>query len=217
MVNQKSLPALSATRPKFGTRSSAAPFLAITQYVSIQPLKHVAIRVSREMPEVKVPPQTIGLAAEFAVASELCRRGVYTQLTLGNQKRTDLLVFSDNGPVVRIEVKGKQSSVWPSCKGVFAQSSFLVFVDYQHRPDTAPPDFYILTVAEWKACVRRRFREVRKRNPDKRMEIDKENCPIFPDEITKSGKPKRGITVSLGLVVRHRDQWEKILNVLNDA
>lgn len=173
--------------------------------------------MSREMPEAKVPPQTIGLAAEFAVASELCRRGVYTQLTLGNLKRTDLLVFSDNGSVVRIEVKGKQSSAWPSCKGVFAQNSFLVFVDYQHRADTTPPDFYILTVAEWKACVRRRFREIRKRSHDKRMEIDSENCPIFPDEITPSGNPRRGITVSLVLVARHRDQWEKILNVVNDV
>jgi hypothetical protein len=168
------------------------------------------------MPEKKVPPQTIGLAAEFAVASELCRRGIYTQFTLGNMKRTDLLVFSDNGPVVRIEVKGKQGSSWPSCKGVFAENSFLVFVNYQHRADTAPPDFYILTVAEWRACVRRRFKEIRKRSPDKKMDIDDENCPIFPDELTKAGKPERGITVSLGLVEKNRDKWEKILNVVND-
>ena len=28
--------------------------------------------------------ECIGLAAEFAVASELCKRGIYAQLTFGN-------------------------------------------------------------------------------------------------------------------------------------
>ena len=41
--------------------------------------------------------ETLGLAAEFAVASELCRRGIYAQLTLGNRKRTDLLVDVEGG------------------------------------------------------------------------------------------------------------------------
>jgi hypothetical protein len=36
--------------------------------------------------------ESLGLAAEFAVASELCRRWLFAQLTLGNKKRTDLLV-----------------------------------------------------------------------------------------------------------------------------
>jgi hypothetical protein len=42
---------------------------------------------------------TLGLAAEFAVASELCRRNVYAQLTLGHQKRTDLLIFGANDKI----------------------------------------------------------------------------------------------------------------------
>ena len=32
------------------------------------------------------------MAGEYAVASELCRRGHYAQLTLGHHKKTDLLV-----------------------------------------------------------------------------------------------------------------------------
>ena len=31
--------------------------------------------------------ETIGLAGEYAVAFELCRRGFYAQLTLGNHKK----------------------------------------------------------------------------------------------------------------------------------
>jgi hypothetical protein len=32
--------------------------------------------------------ELVGLAGEYAVASELCRRGYYSQLTLGNHKKT---------------------------------------------------------------------------------------------------------------------------------
>jgi hypothetical protein len=33
-----------------------------------------------------IAKDTLGLAGEFAAASELCRRGIYAQLTLGNRK-----------------------------------------------------------------------------------------------------------------------------------
>ena len=56
----------------------------------------------------------VGLAAEFAVASELCRREISAQLTFGHLKRTDLLIFSEGGSVLRIEVKGKQAREGPN-------------------------------------------------------------------------------------------------------
>ena len=57
-----------------------------------------------------IAKDTIGLAGEFAVASELCKRDMYTQLTLGNKKRTDLLVeVGDN--FVKVEVKSKQEDM----------------------------------------------------------------------------------------------------------
>lgn len=52
--------------------------------------------------------ENLSLAGEFAVASELCKRGIYAQLTLGNRKRTDLLV--DNGEtLMRVEVKANKA------------------------------------------------------------------------------------------------------------
>ena len=58
---------------------------------------------------MSIPRETLGLAAEFAVASELCRWGLYAQLTLGNKKRTDLLVHNEEtNTFLRIEVKAKQ-------------------------------------------------------------------------------------------------------------
>jgi hypothetical protein len=41
---------------------------------------------------VKLSKESVGLAGEYAVASELCRRGHYAQLTLGSHKKTDILV-----------------------------------------------------------------------------------------------------------------------------
>src|SRR5688572_8605544 len=88
---------------------------------------------------------TIGVAAEYAVASELCRRGVYAQLTLGHQKRTDLLVFSEAGLLSRIEVKAKQGLDWPNCRGVCGANAFLIFVDYQNRTPDERPAFFVLS------------------------------------------------------------------------
>jgi hypothetical protein len=37
---------------------------------------------------MKLEKETIGLAGEYAAASELCKRGFYAQLTLGHHKKT---------------------------------------------------------------------------------------------------------------------------------
>ena len=62
------------------------------------------------------------------MAAELCRRNIYAQLTLGHQKRIDLLVVAPNSGMIRIEVKAKQGSVWRNCKGVFWENAFLVLL-----------------------------------------------------------------------------------------
>ncbi len=38
--------------------------------------------------------ENVNMAGEYAVASELCRRNLYAQVTLGKQKRTDILVYT---------------------------------------------------------------------------------------------------------------------------
>ena len=55
----------------------------------------------------KIDKHNLSLAGEYAVASELCRRGIYAQLTLGTRKKTDIL--ADTGTTMfKIEVKAKQ-------------------------------------------------------------------------------------------------------------
>ena len=45
-------------------------------------------------------------AAQFAVASELCKRGYQVASTLGNQPAVDLMVQSPKGEQFTIDVKG---------------------------------------------------------------------------------------------------------------
>ncbi len=82
---------------------------------------------------------TLGLAGEYAVASELCRRGMYAQLTLGHKKRTDLLVESGD-TFFRVEVKTKQRSEWPAVKGIYG-NSILVFVVFFNKNKKRPTRF----------------------------------------------------------------------------
>ena len=163
-----------------------------------------------------VSRSTLGLAAEYAVAAELCRRNVYAQLTLGNQKRTDLLAFSETGQLVRLEVKGKQGRSWPSCRGISGKRAFLIFVDFADKAVDARPDFYVLTSSDWQRVIEMRISEVRASNPRKRIKVV-DNVPIFVDEIGKSGKPHRGITVRVNYLVRYREKWNKVLRSLGAA
>jgi len=55
----------------------------------------------------KISKSTLGIAAEYSVAGELCRRNLYAQLTLENQKRTDILVFSEDEELTRNRSESK--------------------------------------------------------------------------------------------------------------
>lgn len=146
----------------------------------------------------KIPRETLGLAGEFSVASELCKRGIYAQLTLGNRKRTDLLV--DNGlDVLRVEVKSKQGPEWPGVKGISRDDAIIVFVDFAEKASLQRPDFYILTFKDWKALVRKKFRE----QPTGSVELNADFALVWND----------GKYVGMGIhpthIKKHFEAWEK--------
>ena len=159
----------------------------------------------------------LGLAAEYAVASELCRRNLYAQLTLGHQKKTDILVFSEAGEVARIEVKAKQGSEWPNCKGIAGGNVFLVFVDYQRRTPEQRPDFFVLTVKEWRKVLEKRVAEQRARNPKVEITISAENVAVFPGQIGKSGKPYEGMNIRPHDLYPFRECWQTIERVVTNG
>ena len=156
---------------------------------------------------------TLSLAAEYAVASELCRRGIYTQLTLGNLKRTDLLALTETGNVVRVEVKAKQGNTWPGCKGIYGKHSVIVFVDLQNKTVSERLDFYVLNSNEWRNLLLKKKRYYEKTHPNKTMSI-KKNVPIYNDEETKSGKPFTGTSINNNDISSFKDSWDKIDKIL---
>lgn len=164
----------------------------------------------------KLDKYSISLSGEYAVASELCRRGIYANLTLGNLKRTDLLAFADEGKVVRIEVKSKQGREWASVKGIPEGNNFLVFVDFNNTTDTERPDFYVLSPSDWRKCMHRKRRERAKKGLTP-IEISTNNAPIFPKEIQKNGKPRVGMTVPLAYIEKEKDQWEKLIKCVSSG
>jgi hypothetical protein len=146
---------------------------------SVGGARRLGPHVRHYIPAHRISPsldkETIGLAGEYAVASELCRRGAYCQLTLGNRKKTDLLV--DTGPqLFRVSVKSKQKRGWPTVKGIWQDGDLLVFVDYNGKSLADPPDFYVLDVSSWRGVVRKILRRIN----DTRAKVDKENTIFWP-------------------------------------
>lgn len=144
----------------------------------------------------KLPRDVLGLAAEYAVASELCRRGFYAQLTLGNYKRADLLIDSPAGPG-RIQVKAKQGTSWPGVQGVSGKNDFLVLVDYHRRTTEESPDFYVLSRGDWRRLVRAEVKKV----PD--LKVDDGFRVEYADGWN-------GINLKPEHVVRFKSAWGKI-------
>jgi hypothetical protein len=119
---------------------------------------------------------------------------MYCQLTLGNRKKTDLLVESKD-QLFRVSVKAKQKQSWPRVKGIWQPGDLLVFVDYKSKVVPMPPDFYVLDVSAWKKVVKR----IKRRKNDPRATIDKENTLCWEDWI--------GCQVSRADVAEFKDAW----------
>ena len=158
---------------------------------------------------VKIKKEMLGVASEFAVASELGRRNIYAQPTFGHQKKTDLLIFGDSGNLLKVEAKGKQGSQWPNCKGLSDGNSVLILVDFAAKGNTERADFYILTLDDWLAFLS----TVIEKFPNKGIEIDTDNCPVWTKQV-KNGKPYKGCGITVKDVAQHKEKWEKIGELL---
>jgi hypothetical protein len=85
-------------------------------------------------------------AAQFAVASELCKRGYEVALTMGNHPRKDIMVSSPSGVDFSIDVKGLyKQNFWAVRKKVSVNNLFYVLA---FVPDDKANRFFVLTQAE---------------------------------------------------------------------
>jgi hypothetical protein len=149
----------------------------------------------------QLPKETLGLAGEYAVASELCKRGIYAQLTLGNRKRTDLLVETDDS-MLRIQVKSKQKREWPGLKGIVGNDIVLVLVDFEKKPVDSRPDFYVLTSRDWAQVIDARCIQAgHVRNGD--VTISDCNVPTWSDGYV-------GVGIKSADVQPYKEKWDKV-------
>ncbi|PQA89053.1 hypothetical protein CW354_03640 [Marinicaulis flavus] len=118
--------------------------------------------------------------------------------------------MGEEGNTRRIEVKAKKGPKWANIKGVVGEGAYIVFVDLR-KLDIERPDFYILSSEDWRKVALKIVEEKQKRSPNVNVHIGEDNCPTFPDQITKSGRPYRGCSVSVGDVGEYKDSWDKII------
>jgi hypothetical protein len=154
----------------------------------------------------KLSKDLLGLTGEHAVASELCWRGVYAQLTLGNRKKVDLLV--DGETLARIEVKAKQGRVWPSVKGIAPgdNNKFLVLVDFQGKSPGGRPDFYVLASTDWKPFLDKRMKD--------RVARGKPVGSIDRDHVWVAYSGWRGANISAEQARAFQESWDKIVTAV---
>ena len=82
----------------------------------------------------KIDKYHLSIAGEYAVCSELCRRGWDANITFGNAKATDVILHFSNGTYKRIEVKTNQT-------GKFDTNFFQKYYD---KTLNNHPDYWVL-------------------------------------------------------------------------
>lgn len=132
-------------------------------------------------------------AAQFAVASELCKRGYQVALTMGNHPTADMMVFSPEGKAFVIDVKGLyKRNFWAVRKKPEKADVFYVFA---FVPEGAPNRYFVFTQSEVNAG------------------IDEEHSRAEAAAVAK-GKSRNWVDkfpgVSWKYAERHEDKWEEL-------
>ena len=110
-------------------------------------------------------------AAQFGVASELCKRGYLVALTVGNHPAVDLMVMSPEGKPFSIDVKGLyKKNFW-----VIKQKPELANLYYvlAFVPRDAPARFFILNQAEVNAKIPQHLDRIRANRMKKGLSVEK--------------------------------------------
>jgi hypothetical protein len=130
-------------------------------------------------------------AAQFAVASELCKRDYQVALTLGNHPAVDLMVRSPKGVQFTIDVKGlyrrnpwavKEKELMDRLFYVFA---FVPFIDPSIPDGATGPEvetenrFHIATQKEVNAALKAKYEVDRKRTIAKGKTMPREDKVSF--------------------------------------
>lgn len=105
----------------------------------------IGAALSTDQPKKKRDRHRTQWAAQFAVASELCKLDYQVALTLGNHPGVDLMVISPKGRMFKVEVKGLyKPDYWQLRKRESEEGLFYIFA---YVPDRKPNQFFIIKQA----------------------------------------------------------------------
>jgi hypothetical protein len=97
-------------------------------------------------------------AAQFAVASELCKRGYEVAFTAGNHPMIDLMVVSPGGKPFVVDVKGLyRKNPWPIGRKQLRDDLFYVLV---YLPKDEPNQFFVVSHAQVEALIRAQLKRL---------------------------------------------------------
>jgi len=147
-----------------------------------------------------IDKQLLGLAGEYAVASEICRRGFYAQVV--RWKDFDILAINpkETSKFCKIEVKSKISREWPSVKGLKPndENSLLIFVDYNNKSEHERPDFYVMDSGDWQEFLSKHI----KGHP-KLDKIEDGYIPVWKDGY-------KGTVIKPEQIAEYKERWDKL-------
>lgn len=109
---------------------------------------------------MKTVNQTTGMVSEFYVLSVLLRCGINANLTLGNQKKVDIIV-NNKGVAMTIDVKGLKSSgdfiIGNYMESKDDKNHFYIFVYYSNFENVKEnPELFVVPATEISAIVKER-------------------------------------------------------------
>ena len=112
--------------------------------------------------------------AQFAVASELCKRGYLVAFTMGSHPVIDLMVISPKGAPFLVDVKGQyKHNFWPVQPKKTCERLFYVFALV---PDDEQNKFFVLTQKEVEKGIRVDLEHARARRKAKGPPPSDQRC-----------------------------------------
>lgn len=113
---------------------------------------------------MKTVNQETGLASEFYVLSALLRNSVDANITLGNQKKVDIIV-NNKGVAMTIDVKSLRSTgdfiIGNYKENKDDKNHFYIFVYYSNFENVKEnPELYVVPATEISAIVKEREKNV---------------------------------------------------------
>jgi hypothetical protein len=160
---------------------------------------------------------SVSLAGEFAVLSQLVLKGFNANMTLGKTKGVDIIGYCDNGKMFRLEVKTRRENDKPKSSKLFGKYNCSWLMDEKHEEIHYANDnlFFCFVKIENDTKFRffivpnRKVVDYIKKQEKYWLDADKKHNSTKMREFRLSLKENSSIPDSLKLIdEEYEDKWE---------